>query len=437
MGIKSFTPISPDALPLPEEVNHDKLLLALEPESAALYSHASVVKQIEGNQSAAAISRPTDYMVIDIGGGTVDITAHAEVEGAVKVDNIPTGNESGGTQINEAFSKMLQNICNDENFTKFLAEGDRSQRMATLNTILYNEFEKQKVLFGQGNTDEIAIALPRLFTRFYKQLLETFAKIGIEYDKDINDTLYINKEVVEKELFGPAIEGIIDCTAAAIKENEFKVSTFYLVGGFGGCKYVHQKLSAAIEKLYASKDIKCNVIVPPAPQLAVATGAVIWRQNPGKIKTRRSEATYGIEISRPFDPEIHDEFYRFYHTEDETYRCSSIFSVFLEKGEQIQSNEVTYIEVLPCSEADVIMHIIIYCTTDLGVQYVKDKEGTLMVNEIGQLVIDIPNPDNLPDEKRCVQITMDFSGTEIQAKAKYLLTGNEVQTVCDFLSATH
>ena len=29
---------------------------------------------------------------------------------------------------------------------------------------------------------------------------------------------------------------------------------------------------------------------------------------------------------------------------------------------------------------------------------------------------------------------MNFSGTEIQAKAKYRVTGKEVKTVCDFLS---
>ena len=29
---------------------------------------------------------------------------------------------------------------------------------------------------------------------------------------------------------------------------------------------------------------------------------------------------------------------------------------------------------------------------------------------------------------------MDFSGTEIQAKAKYCVTQEEVKTICDFLS---
>ena len=57
------------------------------------------------------------------------------------------------------------------------------------------------------------------------------------------------------------------------------------------------------------------------------------------------------------------------------------------------------------------------------------------VTTIGRLVIDIPNPDNLPREKRTVDVTMDFSGTEIQAKATYCATGEEFKTVCDFLSA--
>ena len=34
-----------------------------------------------------------------------------------------------------------------------------------------------------------------------------------------------------------------------------------------------------------------------------------------------------------------------------------------------------------------------------------------------------------------VDCLMDFSGTEIQAKATYCATGEEFKTVCDFLSA--
>ena len=60
---------------------------------------------------------------------------------------------------------------------------------------------------------------------------------------------------------------------------------FYLVGGFGGCKYVYKKLKEVIENAYASQGCgQCSVLTPIEPQLAVAQGAVLWRKNPEIIK---------------------------------------------------------------------------------------------------------------------------------------------------------
>ena len=81
------------------------------------------------------------------------------------------------------------------------------------------------------------------------------------------------------------------------------------------------------------------------------------------------------------------------------------------------------------------MSLTIYTTPNLGVQYVKDEQGKATVRKIGELEIDIPNPDNLPRVERIVDVIMDFSSTEIQAKAKYRVNEQEVKTVCDFLSA--
>ena len=215
----------------------------------------------------------------------------------------------------------------------------------------------------------------------------------------------------------------------------YEVNTFYLVGGFGGCKYVHEKVKAAIEKGYMSKSQLCKVLVPPSPDLAVAQGAVIWRKDPEKVKARRSDATYGIGIYQVFDPKKHDEYYQYYHKEENEYRCDDVFSVFLEKGELARADEVIATDLIPYSQSSTKMKIIIYSTPNLGVQYIKDKKGESTVTKIGQLLIDIPNPDNLPKRERKVDITINFSGTEIQAKAKYRVNGEEVKTVCDFLSA--
>ena len=422
-------------LPAPSEVHPDKLSLALEPEAAALYSQENVGDQIASDPSIAAIGRPTNYMVIDIGGGTVDITVHVEIGGAIQVDNIPTGNAWGGTQVNEAFSLLLQSLVRDTEYEKFLRfELPQSKQMSLVNEILYDEFETQKLLFGQGKSEEIAVTLPHKFVECYgKATISAEAKkrSGIEY-VDANATIYINKSVVESQLFGPTLDGIIECTTQAIRKYGSNANTFYLVGGFGGCKYVHEKVTAAIKKV---KGRYFNAIVPVDPHLAVANGAAMWRKNPEKIKARRSDATYGIAVCYPFKPEIHDVHYKYYDEEDSMYRCSDVFCIFLEKGELAKADEVITTDIIPHSIATTEMYLSIYSAPSTGVKYTKDKNGKSTVTKIGQLVLDVPNPDNLPNNQRKVDITMDFSGTEIQAKAKYHVTGKEVKTVCDFLSA--
>uniref|UniRef100_A0A1X7SDP2 Actin-like ATPase domain-containing protein n=1 Tax=Amphimedon queenslandica TaxID=400682 RepID=A0A1X7SDP2_AMPQE len=323
-----------------------------------------------------------------------DITSHVEVNGGVVVENIPIGNAWGGTQVNEAFSKLLQEIVNDPEFEKFLAIKDRSQSQskAVLNGIIYREFEEQKLLFGQGKAEEeITINLPRPFAEFFDVVLEagTREMQGVEYE---DDTLYINRAVVVSKLFGPALDGILECTLKALEGNDYEVDTFYLVGGFGGCKYVHEKISPAIKEVYSAKGRQCTVLVPPDPHLAVATGAVMWRRNPDIVKARRSDATYGIGISSVFDPNLHDEHYKYYDEEDEQHRCKNIFCIFLEKGELIKADEAITIDLVPFKQSNTQSLIAIYSTPNLGVKYIEDKNGTETVSKIGQLLIDIPNP---------------------------------------------
>ncbi|XP_019849449.1 PREDICTED: uncharacterized protein LOC109580573 [Amphimedon queenslandica] len=429
--ISEFTPISSRPLPVPDEVNPDKLSLALEPEAVALYSQETVVEQVKGQPSAAVISRPTEYTVIDVGDGTIDITARVEVDGGIVVQNVPTGNAWGGTQVNEEFSKLLQEIVSDPGFKKLIAFEDCKKNQATLNNIVYIEFEQQKMLFGQGKIKEIAVGLTRNFVRCYEKALITGVEkmCGIEYDEDMNDTLFIEESVTESKLFGPVIQGIIDCTLSAIEKIANCPNTFYLVGAFGGCKYVHEKISAAIESHYQSKGHKgtCSVILPPTPHLAVAAGAVMWRKNPKKLKARRADATYGIGIAAIFDPIKHDEAFKYYNEET---CCIEVCNALLEKGKLVGADQVVTTTITPEQEDAIKMSIIIYSTPHSKIQYENKKTS---VTVIGELVIDVPNADNLPLHKRVVDVTLDFTHTEIHARAYYRVTGEEVKTVCDYI----
>uniref|UniRef100_A0A1X7U8X9 Uncharacterized protein n=1 Tax=Amphimedon queenslandica TaxID=400682 RepID=A0A1X7U8X9_AMPQE len=452
-GITRFTPVD-SPLPRPEEVNPEKLSLALEPEVAAIaaqyYSLVSgsppqryMVVDIGGalepevaaiaaqHQSAVSGTPPQRYMVVDIGGGTVDITVHDKSNGRISVVLPPMGNTWGGTTVNEAFSELFQEILEDEGFMSF-SKSDPIRARAALNKLLYGEFEERKKVFGDATEGirEIALPLPFPMIQFYcNDKLQNAEQLNIEYDPD-EGLLSINFKLVEEKIFKSTIDNILKCMRAAFDELTDHIDTVYLVGGFGGCRFVSQKIEEAIAQHHGM--LYDNIVCPVQPDLAVVVGAVMWRKDPNIIQSRVADATYGTGVNVVFDPSIHDEHYK-YVNEDDVLRCANVFNVFVLKGEEIK-DEVYKATYIPGRQRYTQMHIPIYCTGDDGVQYIEDKKGKLTVREIGQLILDIPNPDNLPRNKREYDVFMDFRGTEIQARAQYSITGEEVKTVCDFLS---
>uniref|UniRef100_A0A1X7TKH9 Uncharacterized protein n=1 Tax=Amphimedon queenslandica TaxID=400682 RepID=A0A1X7TKH9_AMPQE len=421
-GIIRFTPVG-SPLPRPEEVNPEKLSLALEPEVAAIYAqHQSEVKGLP----------PQRYMVVDIGGGTVDITVHDKSNGRISVVLPPMGNNWGGTTVNEALSELLQEAVEDKGFEAFI-KSDVGNK-AVINKLIYEDFEKQKKIFGDATSDfeEMVLKLPRPFINHYEsnEILKAM-KHNMCYNPG-KGSLSIGYDLIEKRVFQFTIDKIIECVAAAFDEIKPNgINTVYLVGGFGGCKFVSQKIEEAIAqhrgKLYD------NIVCPVQPDLAVVTGAVMWRKDPNIIQSRVADATYGTGLNVVFNPSMHDEHYKFLHAEEDVQYCGKLFDVFVLKGEVLR-DEVYKSAILPLYQSQTSLNVPIYCTADDGVQYIVDKEGKRTVCKIGELLLDLPNPDNVPTEERGVDVFMDFSGTEIQARAQYRISGKEVRTVCDFLS---
>ena len=410
-------------LPRPEEVNPDKLSLALEPEVAAIYAQ---------HYSSVVGPPPERYMVVDIGGGTVDITVHDNSSGKVSVILPPMGNTWGGTTINEALSMLLEELVQDKGFASFI-KSDPTHAKAILNKLCYEEFEDRKKIFGDVTADinELVLTLPRAFTKFYgnDKLKNGGERLKIKFCPKRN-ILHINYDLVEEKIFQFTVDGIVACVRAAFKELTSKINTVYLVGGFGGCNFVRQKIEEAIGEYHGVH--YDNVVCPQQPDLAVVMGAVMWRKDPTIIQSRVADATYGIAVCQLFNPSVHDEHYKYFDEDGRLY-CGSVFKVFVLKGKMMK-DEVYNTTLTPHHQRSTQQCINIYSTTDDGIQYVVDKEGKPTVRKIGQLVLDIPNPDNIPRKDRKFDVFMDFSGTEIKARAQYHVTGEEVKTVCDFLS---
>ena len=390
-------------------------------------------------------------MVIDMGGGTVDITAH-EVHVAkcstssaagprVTSQSIlePVGNEFGGSQVNRMFEIFLHKLLPAEKFDAFLNKGEKHRAM--WNALVWLEFEKAKVAFGdseEGSRDIDSYSSDGkepdvLSLHVDKTMSDLFEEAhfdnhqGIKFIKD-DCVLHMNYLTVVQEFFKPVAEGAMQCVRQALKQLDSKVDTIYLVGGFGGCKYIHGYIKAALKT-----DEYANIAIVQAKEsfLTVARGAVRYAENPQVITSRKADATYGIVTSVPFVRGEHDPAYSFRNSRGALY-CNNVLYMCVEKGGSIPSDVVFTTTLTPPDLQQKQMKLEIVMTDEARPGYTTDKKGKKTVVDLGCLIIKLP--ESSATENQTVNITLDFSGTELKVRAHFNHgTSEDIVTIIDFL----
>ena len=453
--ICQLTPVQ-SLIRCPKEANPEKLSLALEPESAAMYCQALPEPDTFAHYSQSPESSTECYMVLDIGGGTVDITVHTKDDrGNIKIKIPPTGNASGGRKINDQFYDLLAELVVNKDrqhakkkgygpfhFPKFCAflekEGKEGFHRAVLAKIVYSDFEEQKQTFGNekpGDGKSVRVMLHEKFLRMYEDtLIEAVSAqtSKMSFNEDTS-TLELKPSQME-DIFKPVVDGVISCVKQTLQNVSENIDVIYVVGGFGGCRYTYEKLKEAIHS--HSKYQSIPLVVPLHHTWAVSRGAVIYRSHPEKITARVLDASYGIGCSVAFIEGVHDEHYAFYHPDTKKKRCGEIFLVYAKKGETISAGDLFKDTLIPFRDHTTSASFSFYRATDPSIHYIVDKQGKPTVEELGSgLTLDIPNPNNIPRSEREMEISMDFSSTEIkvQARALYLPDQPPVKAVLDFL----
>ena len=380
------------------------------------------------------------YLILDIGGGTVDISVHA-VNALNGIDVIlpARGNAWGGTTVNTEFKKFLGNLINDPTFHNFLFTGSEEQnvkRCAELDNIVNGLFENQKRFFGKKGLceEEAIINLPYHFMNVYGEALEQGVSAFSEKDVSLSDNELVLSYAKMAEFFARPLAEIKACVLHCLKETEDKgvtVDTILFVGGFGGCKYLYSELENEIMKSYQKKKIEC--FRPLDHETAVASGAVLFRQNPAIVKSRRVDATYGADCSFPFVREFHDKAYHFYD-DDQQPCCRYLFVPFVKKGAVVNTNELLVHMYTPLRHNQKSMSFHIYTSSKDTPLYVRTPDGKPLndVIEIGKLTVQMPIPEG--DKERKVKVTFDFTHTEIQIQAYDVTSKRTCYTVVDFLT---
>ncbi len=427
-----------------QETAPDKLTLALEPESASLYCHQMLKRGLVASHCKPMSSRvvPQSYLIVDIGGGTVDISSHKIVSVRDGTQSFPVveelyqsvGNGSGGAQVNKEFLKFLGNLTGDLSLAMYVNTPDpelNAINQFELDEVVNVTFEEQKQAFGRlekSSHRDIVVRLPPSFLDIYRDKI----KDHLETEGTLKEQVTLERRSLRlsikqmKDFFAPVVKEILRLLRDHLERLSETIQVIYLVGGFGGCPYLYTKISELVGSTH-------QIIVPPNPELAVVEGAALFHYNSSFIQTRRADATYGKSVIRPFDKFLHDRRHRIISTTGKEL-CQNIFQTIIEVGEVINPNFVYMCTAIPVSSEQKNMHIEIFSSLNHArdIWYTQSSE----VVKIGELVVDLQfSLAASSQEDREVEITFDFSHTEIKVVGFEKVSQLQVKTVIDFLSS--
>ncbi|XP_033742404.1 heat shock 70 kDa protein 12B-like [Pecten maximus] len=402
-----------------------QLVMALEAEAAALYCKYLPVSDLAvGQEGNVSIFKPgAKYMVLDMGGGTVDITVHKVEEGLqLKEVHMANGGDWGGTMVDTEFENLLANILGQDVFDKF-----KRQHVSDL-LELQRSFETKKRCIHSASDSKITFTLPcSLLDIFEESNKGKSVEDHVAHDKDYannltwkNDKLRMKSEIARK-LFEPSVRKIIDHVTDLLKKSEVEdIDAIILVGGFSECPILHDEIS----RRFSNK----RLVIPNQAGLAVLIGAVINGHELEAVTERISRFTYGVGANVAFILGLHDPLLMFLDHDDGLPRCSNGFSVHVRAGETVPvglSCEPRRYVVVAKDQKQLPVQL--YTTKDPDPIYVFE-EG---VTSIGDLIVEMP--DTTKGLNRGVDVVFTFGGAEIEVKAIDMHTQKENSAYFNFL----
>ena len=257
-----------------------RLLLALEPESACIACDVHTV-----------VSPGQTFMVLDTGGGTVDITMNRLASlSPLRFDEVaaPSGGPWGSTLVDDRFEAFVKELVGSTSF-------DAVKETSYWIELLENWEQVKTSQTADDSTRTINFApmlevLPegtRVSTLVddYNQLHDTSLKMRGR------STVVMTADFV-RNFFKPNFLKIASHCQSLIDANP--VDYIFLVGGFAESEL----MQAAVKQKFAST----KVIVPVRPGLAVLSGAVKFGKNQDVFASRVARFTYGMSISNEYNP---------------------------------------------------------------------------------------------------------------------------------------
>ncbi|XP_045203759.2 heat shock 70 kDa protein 12B-like [Mercenaria mercenaria] len=403
-------------------IETDHLSLALEPEAASLFCKYLPVEKVKGATGGgiSCFAPGKRYLVLDAGGGTVDITIHeTQRDHTVRELYKANGGPWGGTKIDEAFINFLTDITGPDVMEMF-------QRDHTDDFLdLMREFEIKKTGFAPDSDQKITFKMPISIHEIFQTVRGEDFRRSLISKHDLRDQVTFAGDKLRvqsgqvKTFFTETCGKIVSHLNDIFNEGSVcGTDTILMVGGFSESKMLQE----AIRNGFPDK----KIIVPAEAGLAVLKGAVIFGHSPKAIASRVARHTYGIKINKTFNRAVHP--YSKMMIVDYEEQCTDCFDKHVEIGQEVkvglEFDEKSYI---PSSRNQTSVNVKVYTSDKKSPEYV-DEPGC---NLLGNIVIDVSDIDTY--EERNFVVKMIYGDTELGLEARVLKTGRVLNASFDFL----
>ncbi|XP_065932202.1 heat shock 70 kDa protein 12A-like [Magallana gigas] len=414
-------------------IKSNQLSIALEPEAASIYCQLTHLESTDKSRMFQPENEiGAKYMVLDLGGGTADITIHQLKQDGTIAELVPaSGGSWGGTCIDKAFNEFLTNLFGESVMNMFYTDSEYVEDCLDF----WKDFEFKKRAFEVNTKNEIVTG-PKFAIRIPVAIKEIEEKQsnskGKSIDFVINSVIarssYRNVLTFENgillmeasffvQMFVPTIDLLVNHLKQLYKDIEGGLKVILMVGGFSESSVIQD----AVKKEFEGK---CRVVVPNQAGLAVVKGAVYFGHQPHLISERVSRYTYGIQSWPAFNETKHVKSKRI--VMDDGPRCKDVFFKFVAKGEKIKpGDKKSYIfkslrpnaKTLDCG---------VFISNEKDPKYVDDKGCT----KLGTLNIPLDGVDRNVD----IEESLIFGDTELHVTACNCTNKIEYKVSFDLLS---
>ncbi|XP_052095503.1 heat shock 70 kDa protein 12A-like isoform X1 [Mytilus californianus] len=408
----------------------DQCTLVFEPEAASVCARFLQVEKTENEQHTIILKtfQPgTKILVVDAGGGTVDISAQEVLpDNCLNIIHKVRGGDYGGNSVNMAYRSMLVRLFSGPCILAF----KKNHPIDYMD--MMRSFEGKKKTFKPSDTkvsSRIAATLLEISEDNCQSSFEDIAS-NSQYTGGVHvkrDKLFIDVNIF-LAFFKHSLSKLVkDINEILQHERCQDVRAIMLVGGYADCELLFN----AVKQAFPDK----NVFVPHEGSLSVLTGAVIYGHIPKIVSSRVCNFTYGIALYIPFEPGMpQHKMFRY----DGQLWCNDVFMISYKIDTVVNVGDTKRINVGKTFLTPEVQHL---RKEPLTIPvYISDKENPKYVTDQGCIkhcVFKIPPVKGEWPEVLEGHIDFEIAGTEMIGTFVDKDTGDIITSVkIEFLPKT-